>query len=60
MRFRANFARFENWIEEGADSFVEQRVSKLNPVDGPAVTPNVVLSGGTADYTTSSDEPTPF
>ena len=60
MRFRANFARFENWIEEGADSFVEQRVSKLNPVDGQAVTPNVVLSGGTADYTTSSDEPTPF
>ena len=60
MRFRANFARFENWIEEGADSFVEQRVSKLNPVDGQAVTPNVVLTGGTADYTTTTDEPTPF
>lgn len=60
MRFRAQFARFENWIEEGGESIVESIPSRLNmPADdGSAASSKLV--GGSADFLSSSDEPTPF
>ena len=56
MRFRAQFARFENWIEESSDTMVEQStVSRLNMPS--SATP---LSGGSADFMAASDEAAPF
>jgi len=55
MRFRAKFARFENWIEGADEPIVESSVSKLNMPQG-----SQPLSGGTADFLSSTDEPVPY
>ena len=59
MRFKAKYARFENWGEE---SIVTQQAtigSRLNNPENEI--DSVSLSGGNADFLTSSDEsPTPF
>lgn len=64
MRFRKEFARFENW-EEGPMVSAVSVGSKMN-ASGPdgdmPLTPGAAsFSGGTADFLgPSSDEPTPF
>ncbi len=58
MRFRAQFARFENWLEEGAEQVVESATSRLNMPEQSI--PSTMLSGGTAKFMSSTDEPTPF
>ena len=60
MRFRAQFARFENWIEEGGESIVESIPSRLNMPAGVGSAASSKLVGGSADFLSSSDEPTPF
>lgn len=59
MRFKAKYARFENWGEE---SIVTQQAtigSRLNNPENEVG--SVSLSGGNADFLTSSDDsPTPF
>jgi replicative DNA helicase len=59
MRFKAKYARFENWGEE---SIVTQQAtigSRLNNPENEIG--SVSLSGGNADFLTSSDDsPTPF
>ena len=60
MRFRAQFARFENWIEEGGESIVESIPSRLNMPAGDGSAASSKLVGGSADFLSSSDEPTPF
>lgn len=60
LRFRAQFARFENWLEEGGESIVESTTSRLNMPsqnDPFGATP---LSGGTADILSGSREDAPF
>ena len=62
MRFRASFARFENW-DEIATGFTEIG-SRGNGGDGgnQAATPptGAPFAGGTADIIGQSDEPSPF
>ena len=60
MRFRAQFARFENWIEEGGDSIVESAQSRLNTMDSDPLTMPSPMTGGTAILHSSTDEPVPF
>ena len=60
MRFRAQFARFENWIEEGGDSIVESAQSRLNTMDSDPLTMPSPETGGTAILHSSTDEPVPF
>lgn len=59
LRFKAKYARFENW---GEDAMMTQQAtvgSKLNDLEGEIG--SVSLSGGNADFLTSSDDfPTPF
>lgn len=59
MRFRAKFARFENW-DEGEARFGEA-ASALNdqPADDPLGGPAPALGGGSADITPTSED-TPF
>lgn len=59
LRFKAKYARFENWEEETTITHQATVSSKLNNSydDIPAVS----LSGGNADFLTTPDEsPTPF
>ena len=59
LRFKAKYARFENW---GEDTMMTQQAtvgSRLNNPDNEIG--SVSLSGGNADFLTSSDDaPTPF
>ena len=59
LRFKAKYARFENW---GEDALMTQQAtvgSRLNNPDNEIG--SVSLSGGNADFLTSSDDaPTPF
>lgn len=59
LRFKAKYARFENW---GEDAMMTQQAtvgSRLNNPDNEIGT--VSLSGGNADFLASSDDsPTPF
>lgn len=59
LRFRAMYARFENWDEVGAGDFVETR-STIGGAFPPLSSSTSPLSGGTADLSPSSDQPTPF
>lgn len=60
MRFRAQFARFENWLEESAEPVVQSTTSRLNmPGDTPMQGGNP-FSGGSADFLSSSNESVPF
>ncbi len=60
MRFRAQFARFENWLEDSSgEPIVEAATSRLNMGDTPAGQ-NFQLSGGSAELLRSTDEPVPF
>lgn len=61
MRFRAQFARFENWLEEGGEPIVESTTSRLNMSTGadPFVSSSQ-FAGGTVNLNSNSDEPTPF
>ena len=58
MRFRAMFARFENWDEETVPTQLTSVGSKLNagPAAPAAGTPNT-FSGGTADIIATDDIP---
>ena len=63
MRFKAKFARFENWEEE--DNFdLSSTVtvgSRLNSMDSMGEIPPSQLGGGTADFLKApGEEPTPF
>jgi replicative DNA helicase len=60
MRFRAKYARFENWEEESVPMSMTSVGSKLNQLDSaaPAATPSP-FSGGSVDLS-GSDEPAPF
>ena len=60
MRFRAQFARFENWLEEGGDPIVESAPSRLNTMDNDPLNMPSPMSGGTAILHSSTDEPVPF
>jgi len=60
MRFRAKFARFENWSEEPETSSMTSVGSRLNN-GGGIVNGGSQLGGGSADLQVQrSDEPTPF
>lgn len=60
LRFKAKYARFENW---GEDAMMTQQAtvgSKLNNFDSDELG-SVSLSGGNADFLASTDDsPTPF
>lgn len=60
MRFRAQFARFENWLEEGGDPIVESAPSRLNTMDNDPLNMPSPMTGGTAVLHSSTDEPVPF
>lgn len=61
MRFRAQFARFENWLEEGGEAIMGSTTSSLNmPSQGGDPFAASPLSGGTADIISSRGEDTPF
>lgn len=62
LRFRAQYARFENYIEEAsASTFVSSKTSRLNKTDDSAADNAASkLSGGSATITSSTDEPVPF
>ena len=58
MRFRAKFARFENWgilQEEPTQATVGSRLNTMGNELG-----NVTLSGGNADFLSQDPEPAPF
>jgi replicative DNA helicase len=57
MRFRAEFARFENWSQEGGVSGMISAESSLNNGVSDIPTAATPLAGGTADFlTTAPDE----
>lgn len=59
LRFKAKYARFENWEEETTVTHQATVGSKLNNSYNDI--PTVSLTGGNADFLTSSDDsPTPF
>ncbi len=59
LRFKAKYARFENWGEDMAVSQQATIGSKLNNPENNVAT--VSLQGGNADFLTSTDDgPTPF
>lgn len=59
LRFKAKYARFENWEEETTVTHQATVGSKLN--NSYDDIPTVSLTGGNADFLTSSDDsPTPF
>ncbi|MGM9871212.1 MAG: replicative DNA helicase [Muribaculaceae bacterium] len=64
MRFRAEFARFENWDEMtlGEPTEVASRITAApEPGAAPAAVPSAPkFSGGTGDFLTQSSEKVPF
>lgn len=63
LRFRAQYARFENWDESGAVAFVEHRsgLGSGSTAADPFAASASALSGGTADISsTGSDDTPPF
>lgn len=69
LRFRANYARFENWGAIDPDDMVARTTVVASALNNPAAAgPGKLngigtspLSGGTADFApTTSDAPTPF
>ncbi len=66
MRFRARFARFENWEDGGDDPLATPSLStvgsRLNTMDSDfGASASEALSGGTADFTAGPDDtPPPF
>lgn len=61
MRFRKEFARFENW-EDGPMVSAVSVGSKMNASgdDGGMSSAGSTFSGGSADFLGATDEPTPF
>ena len=63
LHFRAKFARFENWGETPFGTEIAQVGSRMNADSSAAASPlppaASQLSGGTADITSTSDEPAP-
>lgn len=61
LRFRASFARFENWDEIGTGHFVEKRSGLGDNVNDPFDAASQVLQGGTAELTSDNpDDKVPF
>ncbi len=60
MRFRAQFARFENWLEDGNGQIVESAPSRLNTMGDDPLNMSTSMAGGTVDLSPSTDEPVPF
>lgn len=59
MRFRAEFARFENWSQEGGVSGMISAESSLNNGVSDIPTAATPLAGGTADFLTASPDEQP-
>lgn len=59
MRFRAQFARFENWLEDGGNQIVESAPSRLNTMGADPLMSSSI-GGGSVDLSSSTDEPVPF
>lgn len=60
FRFRASYARFENWDEIGGGSFAEKS-SRINTDDDPLEASPTVFQGGSADLSSpSGSDPYPF
>lgn len=60
MRFKAKFARFENWEEEDSGFSTGTVGSKLNDLQDTDL-PTSQFSGGTADFLSAADDsPAPF
>ncbi len=61
MRFKAKFARFENWEEEDSGFSTGTVGSKLNDMQGVDLSAASPFSGGSADFlATPDDTPAPF
>lgn len=60
MRFRAQFARFENWSENPADMSMGSAESSINSAinNSPGTAPS--LSGGSADFLSDAPSDSPF
>lgn len=59
LRFRAQFARFENWLEDAGEPVVGSATSRLN-MDGLPGGQGDPLSGGTVQLNGPDNEPMPF
>lgn len=59
MRFRAEFARFENWSQEGGVSGMISAESSLNNGVSDIPTAATPLAGGTADFLTAAPDEQP-
>lgn len=61
MRFKARFARFENWGEEETTFTTGSVGSKLNEMQGSDLQASSPFSGGNADFLSGPDDsPAPF
>ena len=64
LHFRSQYARFENWGETPFGTEVAQVGSRMNADSSSAASPlpdaASTFSGGTADITSTSDQPAPF
>lgn len=59
LRFRAKFARFENWDDDSGMAMASVG-SRLNAPGAAEPLQTEPLHGGSADFMSSSDTPTPF
>ncbi|MDE6458974.1 MAG: hypothetical protein K2L31_10330, partial [Muribaculum sp.] len=61
MRFKAKFARFENWEDEDSPFSTGTVGSKLNDMEPSDLGAASSFSGGTADFLAAPDDtPPPF
>ncbi len=62
LRFRAKYARFENWKDNGAEFSQSTAASAMNSgfADGDPLAGNVKPTGGSADISSAPDEIAPF
>lgn len=60
MRFRAQFARFENWSENPADMSMGSAESSMNSAINNSAGTAPSLSGGSADFLSDAPSDSPF
>ncbi len=61
MRFRAEFARFENWSEQpGGEMAMGSAASRMNSAGADTPFAATGLSGGTADFMADAPQDSPF
>ena len=56
MRFKAKFARFENWDEDDSGFSTGSVGSKLNDLQGADISTSSPFSGGSADFLSTPDD----